>query len=1084
MSTAAADTINATAVNVIENLRGDVNQIFQLVARPVGDFVRVFDLDAADDFVGRQAVFDQLDAFVGQYRAGYFEIVGAAGLGKTALASEIARRHDAVAFLASAGNTHRPDQFLEHVSAALIVRYGLGYATLPVRAGDDVTFLGQILRESVERAGGSIWVVVDALDEADPPPAGANPLLLPTRLPAGVYMVVTRRTGQLVTSPSTPVQRYTLRWNDPLQTADLVAFVRARVAGDRRIVEALASGNPPVSPEAFVARLVEAGEGNFMYASYVLADVAERGPEAPPLDLGDLPPSLQGWYEQFWERMSAPQTQDWEAWAGLYQPVLERLAVAREAVTADWLGAQVDRPAGEVRSRVLEPWSRVLSRGRRDDWRLVHRTFGEYLEGRLDLQEADRTVAEFYVGQRWGQFDQWDAYGLRHTATHLAAAADRTAGQQRHDLIAQLARLVTERGFQQAHLAALRDPTLLRRDLELAHRLAAKDDHQDATFLLVPVALTQVLFHRQVLRPEAMFDAARDGDVQHAERLLDLFSGEIDADWHNTILLTMAWLAAANAPGEAARLRDQVRDTQSGSATVARLLDLLTMTLDGVSAALAPLPPAPTPQEATAMVARIAGSMDSHSMLAGFDREQHRRARRARAVEPYPMDYPTRVDYPMDYPTRAGFDPEEHGGELRGEGVYLSALDGPPLVALAAEHPDVGDQLLGRYLEAHRAYGYPQYRNGSLWELLTAVLLHPAPGWVREWLARIGLVVLAAPNRGEFLEGLEIAVLALQANAGDGAAAEALAARRDAAVSQAAALPPSPIRGQGDVWGVHRRRLASLAEAYRQFPAGDADPADLAARALAVGPGFAGITAPACLTVAEAASVAVPGDTLLAERALAAAERTAHKIQDFTFCARTTARVAAMRERWWPVPPLDPAQVAAVIGRLSRDRSTAEFSALHVVGERYRHREERTRQMMPPQMLTADTLEELATVYQRPIEEFLRHNQERGWAMDERLPAGTRVNVPDPGFPPLVAARLSAAILAGGPPGPALSAQLRHLVPVTGADVTALGTVLARLLLSSPTQDIQLLAELRGLVSRAASAIPSGEANVNPRLPS
>jgi hypothetical protein len=94
------------------------------------------------------------------------------------------------------------------------------------------------------------------------------------------------------------------------------------------------------------------------------------------------------------------------------------------------------------------------------------------------------------------------------------------------------------------------------------------------------------------------------------------------------------------------------------------------------------------------------------------------------------------------------------------------------------------------------------------------------------------------------------------------------------------------------------------------------------------------------------------------------------------------------------------------------------------------------------------------------------------------------VNVPDPGFPPLVAARLSAAILAGGPPGPALSAQLRHLVPVTGADVTALGTVLARLLLSSPTQDIQLLAELRGLVSRAASAIPSGEANVNPRLPS
>ena len=93
----------------------------------------------------------------------------------------------------------------------------------------------------------------------------------------------------------------------------------------------------------------------------------------------------------------------------------------------------------------------------------------------------------------------------------MAAAAGRATGQQRHDLIAQLARLVTERAFQQAHFAKLRDPTLLQRDLDLAPRLAAKDEHQDATFLLVPVALTQVLFHRQALRPEALFEAARDG---------------------------------------------------------------------------------------------------------------------------------------------------------------------------------------------------------------------------------------------------------------------------------------------------------------------------------------------------------------------------------------------------------------------------------------------------------------------------------------------------------------------------------------------------------------------------------------------
>lgn len=108
--------------------------------------------------------------------------------------------------------------------------------------------------------------------------------------------------------------------------------------------------------------------------------------------------------------------------------------------------------------------------------------------------------------------------------------------------------------------------------------------------------------------------------------------------------------------------------------------------------------------------------------------------------------------------------------------------------------------------------------------------------------------------------------------------------------------------------------------------------------------------------------------------------------------------------------------------------------------------------------------------HQRPIEEFLRHNEENGWPPGEHLADGTRVNVPDPGFPPLIAARLSAAVLADGPPGPTLSALLRQLVPVTGADVTAQATVIARLLLCSPTQDARLLTELHRLMTEVISA--------------
>src|SRR6266516_1208628 len=321
---ALVDTINATAAAVAHINYGGVHQTVQIAAaRPVKDFIRDFDLDTSYEFVGRTAFFETLDDFTARNPAGYFEIVADAGLGKTALAIEIARRHDAVAFLASASsNAHRPEQFLEHVSAALIVRHQLDYGTLPARAGDDATFLSRILRESAQQTGGGpVWVVVDGLDEADPPPSGANPLLLPSTLPPGVYMVVTRRTGRLRTKPGTPLRPYPVRRDDRLQIADIGAFVRDRVTRDSRIAGALLSSDPPVSSDDFVTRLVEPSEGNFMYVSYVLADLAERGPETPPLDLFNLPSGLEGYYDQFWDWMSSSLPQGWAEWEGLYQPV-------------------------------------------------------------------------------------------------------------------------------------------------------------------------------------------------------------------------------------------------------------------------------------------------------------------------------------------------------------------------------------------------------------------------------------------------------------------------------------------------------------------------------------------------------------------------------------------------------------------------------------------------------------------------------------------------------------------------------------------------------------------------------------------
>jgi hypothetical protein len=78
-----------------------------------------------------------------------------------------------------------------------------------------------------------------------------------------------------------------------------------------------------------------------------------------------------------------------------------------------------------------------------------------------------------------------------------------------------------------------------------------------------------------------------------------------------------------------------------------------------------------------------------------------------------------------------------------------------------------------------------------------------------------------------------------------------------------------------------------------------------------------------------------------------------------------------------------------------------------------------------------------------PLPEFLRHNE--GYGPDEHLPAGCQINAPGPAVPPLLAARLSADVLAEEMLSPAVSARVRHLVPVSAMDVTAHCTVLNHL---------------------------------------
>lgn len=463
-----------------------VYQIIQQRYPLLKDYVYDVDTDierVTQWFVGRDFVFDWLEVQLRALPCGYLRLVADAGLGKTTIAAEIARRYGALVHFvnASEGVTH-PDQCLKSLCAQLIARYGLPHDHLPERAGQDTNFLQTLLQEAAAKRGDApVLLVIDALDEADPVAAGRNWLLLPNHLPEGVYVLLTHRPGDYTIAAAAQTRQpepLVIAWDDPRQEGDIAAHLR-RQAERPEISRALEEAAPPIAVEQFVSALQAAAEGNFMYLEYVLADIAAREPGFDPLDLQGLPRGLQGYYEHFWQQMqpgAEAQDAEWEAWEIRHLPILEGLGVAGEPVPARWLVEQTGLPKRTVR-RILANWQRFLRCERREGdvstWRIIHRSFADFLAEKeeVNLPEAHRRVAAWYL-ETWGGLkaglpglqepEKWDldgGYALRYLTSHLAAA------EREADLWNLLVETPTWRKAQRLHDPSLRQYA---RDIELA----------------------------------------------------------------------------------------------------------------------------------------------------------------------------------------------------------------------------------------------------------------------------------------------------------------------------------------------------------------------------------------------------------------------------------------------------------------------------------------------------------------------------------------------------------------------------------------------------------------------------------------
>ena len=1043
-------------------------------------------------FTGREWVFERVSDWLGETAgARVFLLSGGPGTGKTAIAARIAQMSlgQAAAYgrvvpgvlayhhfcQAGRDSTLAPLGFVQSLSSALATRYpgfhdalqaqhssqivinapvnvagdiapgaavagaNIQQINIEFRGGDARAMFDEAVRRPLLALCGPAWsepivVLVDSLDEALSFSADASivhQLRLLGDFPSQVRFLLTSR-------PNNP---RILELVGAVPRVDLIADAPGGVEAEVATYARARLGSLPEPERATLAATVASkSRGNFLYAYHVLNELAESPPGAARGDLDELPDGLDEVYRGWLVRAGADSQSP--LWRDVYRPLLGLTAVARgdgltQAQLAGITGlgrARIDDALAACRQYLVggEPPGRP--------YRIYHQSFRDFLltDEAFGVYPAEQhaNIAKWLLqlhGRSWGKCE--DEYALRYTPLHLAEAL--TAGSDdadggaaddasRLEQIRSLVELATHPRYQQRCEQALRDLPMLHEHVARAVAAAAASDRDEALPWLVHAALGLASFRREFLRGDPVIELAREGLLEQAEARLPLFA-DLDSDWRIAASLILAWLALERNRGAAVQLRDRV----AALAPQKEPLPLLLARLDAAIAGAAAFPAESLPSADLCIGQQIVRRMSGQQ----FDREM--------------------LAANMNVLAPLGLLAEmiEHDG-------YSAAADAPVLVGMALGHGPDGTALLDEYVAAHGGYNYVQYRNRSLWLVLHAVLRHhPDSAWVRDRLQRI-LAAAAAGGGAEFTEMTPLTAALLQQRSPS--TARALLDTQGTATCAAVQRLESR-RGANDAWSQHKRRLTMLME-MEALVLGDRQRAQgvyglvLELEGRRVLEGFAGFQAPAELRLADAMRACGIGDPQALAARLERARSCAHHVQDYHFCARTTARCNALQR--WHAAELDATALEAVIERLALSPAAREFAADHVVGERYEHRgpDDDPQKLPIWPAREAGTLERLADVFQRPVVEWRRLNPE--FSLSAPIAPGTRVDVPDPGFAPLLASHLAARVVADVPSGPRRARLLRRLVPVAAASATTLDSVLACLLIAAAPEDDGILADI------------------------
>ncbi|MEU0194079.1 AAA family ATPase [Streptomyces afghaniensis] len=421
-------------------------------------------------FTGREWLVERVDRALARQDKGYVLVLSEAGIGKTSLAAHLAQARGWPRHFTALYGGRNPEIARKNLAAQLLRQWRLEDrlcrpgGLLPENA-DRPDWLLTVLhaaaaRRDQEAPATPLVLVVDGLDEAEPSTSASDtgvPLGLPRpqHLPRGVHILTTSRFGTNLSALRGRTDVLEIQVDGAENRRDLLAYLtlRAGETGTPLHEAVRAQGTPPA---LFAAELAERCAGVWIYAQYVLDEIAQG--TRSPHEVRRLPDGLVGYYEE-----QIARWQDGPDWDGVGEPLLALLAAAQGPAAPDVLAEVADTDA-RATGRWLDTVFRPFLRGEDGRYAIRHQSlrdlFATEPDDQLDagvrrplraaLRTAHRRIADWLVPVD-GDWSHLGEYG-RFSLPQHAAAADR------------LDELVVVPGF----LLAVDPPSLLRHRSDLA----------------------------------------------------------------------------------------------------------------------------------------------------------------------------------------------------------------------------------------------------------------------------------------------------------------------------------------------------------------------------------------------------------------------------------------------------------------------------------------------------------------------------------------------------------------------------------------------------------------------------------------